>query len=287
MRGAGSLAHEWWHGLDDYLGHLSDGKKYLSESTRKYVLFDKLLDTIKYKPETPEQAAMRTEKQRAQMIKNAEYYLDAQLLYCMRQYGDDQTKAEYTQLKAAFLGGAPDALEQLSAFKKRLSGHIIPKSEREYLAGIQHILKLKASEKLTVGHVETEYYRNSQRMDQVCEKNGGYWSSNTEMTARAFATYVMDKLPFHSDYLVGHAECAMTFITDKNGDTSVLKAYPQGEERAAINAVFDEIIVDLKHRHILTEEIRPQLGSASPTIYNQEDGQLQLSTHSKDFNRER
>lgn len=38
---------------------------------------------------------------------------------------------------------------------------------------------------------------------------------------------------------------------DKSGETEVLKAYPQGEERRAINAVFDEIVADLKLQHTL------------------------------------
>lgn len=33
---------------------------------------------------------------------------------------------------------------------------------------------------------------------------------------------------------------------------AVLKAFPEGEERKAINAVFDEIVADLKQERILT-----------------------------------
>lgn len=39
---------------------------------------------------------------------------------------------------------------------------------------------------------------------------------------------------------------------DKDGKMEVLKAYPEGEERRAINAVFDEIVADLKREQILT-----------------------------------
>ena len=60
MHGAGSLAHEWWHGLDDYLGTKMGAKGMLSEQPRLYAPFQKLIDTMKYKPETPEQAAKRT-----------------------------------------------------------------------------------------------------------------------------------------------------------------------------------------------------------------------------------
>ena len=66
------------------------------------------------------------------------------------------------------------------------------------------------------------------------------------MTARAFACYVMDKLSGESDYLVGHAESAVTFIAGRDGELEILKAFPEGEEREAINAVFDEIVTEMK-----------------------------------------
>ena len=72
------------------------------------------------------------------------------------------------------------------------------------------------------------------------------------MTARAFACYIKDKLPYNSDYLAGHADCAVTLVSDKDGKMDVLKAFPEGEERRAINAAFDEIVADLKREQILT-----------------------------------
>ena len=81
---------------------------------------------------------------------------------------------------------------------------------------------------------------------------GGYGDSNVEMTARAFACYIKDKLPYTSDYLAGHADCALTLVSGKDGEMEVLKAFPVGEERRAINAVFDEIIQDLKREQLLT-----------------------------------
>ena len=104
-------------------------------------------------------------------------------------------------------------------------------------------------------------------------KGRGYWDSNTEMTARAFACYVMDKLPGDSDYLVGHAESAMTFVAGRNGEPEILKAFPEGEERKAINAVFDEIVAELKREQILTHsnETLP-LGAQALA----ENGQLSL-----------
>lgn len=146
-------------------------------------------------------------------------------------------------------------MEKISALKKQTAGRVIPKSERERLESFERILHGMQEQKTPqIGRTETDYYRNSVKMGKECEKDGGYWDSNVEMTARAFACYIKDKLPYTSDYLAGHAECAMTLVTDKSGNTELLRAYPQGEERKAINAVFDEIVADLKLQHLLTHE---------------------------------
>ena len=52
-----------------------------------------------------------------------------------------------------------------------------------------------------------------------------------------------------------HKECTgqiPTLVSGKDGEMEVLKAFPVGEERRAINAVFDEIIQDLKREQLLT-----------------------------------
>ena len=59
MNGAGSLAHEWWHALDDYLGGIKNAGCLLSERSWKYEPMKKLVEAIKSKPETLEQAKAR------------------------------------------------------------------------------------------------------------------------------------------------------------------------------------------------------------------------------------
>ena len=133
----------------------------------------------------------------------------------------------YAVLREAFLSGETGSVEQISAFKKSVTGRVIPKSERERLEVFEHMLSgMQAQEAPQIGRVETDFYRNSVRMGKECEKDGGYWDSNTEMTARAFACYIKDKLPYSSDYLAGHADCAVAFVTDKSGELEVLKAFP-------------------------------------------------------------
>lgn len=255
MHGAGSLAHEWWHGFDDYLGSQMGAKNFLSEQPRLYPLFQKLVDTMKYKAETPEQAAKRTESQDERTRKNAVGWLDSAVLSSLKRYGGEEHVEVYAVLREAFLAGEAGSVEQISALRKSVTGHVIPKSERDRLEVFERMLVgMKERETPQIGRTETEYYHNSVQMGKECEKDGGYWESNVEMTARAFACYVMDKLPYRSDYLAGHAECAVTLIPGKDGNMEVLKAYPQGAERQAINAVFDEIVADLKLQHTLTHE---------------------------------
>jgi len=271
MHGAGSLAHEWWHGFDDYLGTKMGANGMLSEQPRLYAPFQKLIDTMKYKPETPEQAEARTEAQTERTRKNAASWLDSAVLGSLKRHGNEAQMETYAVLREAFLSGETGSVEQISAFKKSVTGRVIPKSERERLEIFEHMLSgMQAQEAPQIGRVETDFYRNSVRMGKECEKDGGYWDSNTEMTARAFACYIRDKLPYSSDYLAGHADCAVAFVTDKSGELEVLKAFPEGEERKAINAVFDEIVADLKREQILTHSDETLPLPAQPLAENEQ-----------------
>ena len=261
MHGAGSLAHEWWHGLDDYLGVKMGAKGFLSEHSHLYEPFKKLIETMKYKPETPEQAAARTEAQTERIRKNAASWLDSAVLAPLKRAANDEMHMEaYAVLREEFLSGVPGSVEQLSDFKKSVTGRVIPKSERDRLEIFERMLSgMQDQEPPQIGRVETDFYKNSVRMGKECEKDGGYWESNTEMTARAFACYIKDKLsPEISDYLAGHADSAAAFVTGKDGKMEILKAFPEGEERKAINAVFDEVFADLKRQHFLTHSDHPQ-----------------------------
>ena len=111
---------------------------------------------------------------------------------------------------------------------------------------------MQAQEDPQIGRTETDFYRNSVRMGKECEKDGGYWDSNVEMTARAFACYIKDKLPYTSDYLAGHADCALTLVSGKDGEMEVLKAFPVGKNAVRSTLFFDEIIQDLKREQLLT-----------------------------------
>lgn len=121
--------------------------------------------------------------------------------------------------------------------------------------------------------IYTEFYTNSVKFDGQYTKHGqGYWASDCELFARAFACYLSDKLKEkgdRNDYLNGTCD---TFVSmDKNGKW--IFAYPKGKERLRINKAFDELINELKEIGILSprkekKEDVPAAYTAAP------DGQL-------------
>ena len=115
----------------------------------------------------------------------------------------------------------------------------------EWFHALSHYLKVKGVKKYlhdvtdTMKHDKdrnvSNYFKKSQEADRSYIKEAhGYWASDEEMLARAFACYVKDRLEdigMQSDYLCGHAE-----VTVK----------PEGEERKKINAEFDRMFVRLR-----------------------------------------
>ena len=259
MRGAGSLAHEWWHGLDDFMGQKFGAKGLLSENPSKHPLMKKLVDTIRYKPETLEQATERTNKETARHRRNAESWLPSAIGNSIERSGNENAAVTYESLKTAFLAGEVGIVEKMSALKKEITGRVIPKEERDRLEIFESILHDDAQRsEPVIGKVASDYLTAAKKIGEVYDKDGGYWDSDVELTARAFATYVVDKLPGDSDYLVGHAESGIAIVPDKEGNMEIVRAYPTGNERIAINAVFDELVDELKREGILTHDDRPQ-----------------------------
>jgi len=250
MRGAGSLAHEWWHGLDDYLGtkiFCNDG--FMSEHARKYPVFKNLLDVIKYKPETLEQAIEQTKKRNERLKNNADRCLKVTVSRILQN--NEETLPEFEKLRQGFLNGEAGNIEKISVMQKSIVGRVIPKEVRTQLENFERCLGLIDPAQPKIGKVQTDYFRHSEKIGEIYGKDGGYWESDVELTARAFATYIMDKLGRKSDYLMGHAECAIGIYEDKFGEKQILRAYPLGEERVAINKAFDDVIAELKREKYL------------------------------------
>jgi len=83
--------------------------------------------------------------------------------------------------------------------------------------------------------IATDYLKNAKDIDSY--RSSDYWSIPEEMTARAFESYIYDKLNSgkkRSDYLVYGVE-------NKYYASLNMKPYPEGEERTLFNQSFDAL----------------------------------------------
>lgn len=271
MNGAGSLSHEWWHALDDYIGggtgeFATDGPYRLKNENIKNAVAN-LVNTMRYTTESQSEIEQRVTKLNEQRNAQVKRTIDA--LFPGVENGQKQVTAEqkrrFDKLRNELTSynGLEDnnlsmtryqdvqtKIEQLSILRKTIFNRVINSDMRKDLL---NNIYYRPTQRNTSGK-QTRFYETSRQFDNYCQKQGGYWSSATEMSARAFATYLLDKSAatnVHNDYLSAHAE--IHFVT--KGD-DILYGFPVGEERQAINKAFDELFDVLKAENVLDADTR-------------------------------
>lgn len=276
MHGAGSLAHEWAHALDDILGkelgfssRSSVTNAFMTENTHKPTVpqsLKALVDSMRYKTVLDEDIVARQKADVEDYTKRLKGAVEN--LFPKHSMSDSQLKKlqilcdAYIQnakgcldsyATCVWTGDGNKDIDALSAFKKELTGHGMPKQERIDFAHYQNNLRDRLEKVGTEKRVRTDFYENSIRFDKRHSKTDhGYWQSTVEMFARAFACYVRDKVEGNSDYLVGHSESAVAWVANPRTDElELIKAIPEGDERATLNRCFDELIVELKDKGLL------------------------------------
>lgn len=276
MHGAGSLAHEWWHALDDYVARrlkITSGftteeiaKSYKTKEGKTYAAFKKLVDVMKYRTETSAEAEKRQEQIRARDLARVKYNLnnwfkwfeegansDNLNHYGLKKKPTDTDVKKYNDIVSAMVeSGDIKYVSELDELHKSVYGRQIPRgggrfaSEYDIFSVVVNSLKTNSETKL--GKNITDFYSDSRKMDEVCAKYGhDYWESEIEMSARAFACYISDVTSKGNDYLSGHSDNMSS--VDNNGNT--IYAYPRGDERVTINSAFDELFAALKDDSIM------------------------------------
>lgn len=157
---------------------------------------------------------------------------------------------------------SPVVVEMRDLYKAK-HGHVYQISA---LKGLQSNLESLAFQKQSAGHqeaiagnapvvgglrsVSTDYARNAALLD---EKKGGkrYWSTRREMFARAFDSFVADRLACE-----GAKNSYLSFGVRATDDV------PVGSERQVINAAFDSLIGEFMVRDA---ELGPALFSVGPS----------------------
>lgn len=276
MNGAGSLAHEWWHAFEDYISgdtnqsEMSSNFSKLPKNTRAAAT--ELVNTMLYRDGTVEENALASQKQADRYQQRLKYYLDNNFAalngkmsketmqnYVNQKYykrmateADFKRFAELTeqarkgdaQALAKFYDNKRSVVDDLSDLKKEITGKGLAKEDRLALAHAVQDAGLTPDVKVKE---KTEYYKDALKISATHSKDDGYWESNCEMLARAFASYITDKTAKSNDYLSGHSEGAVL------ADGTVAYIMPRGEERTRINAAFDKLFAAAKEDGLIHE----------------------------------
>lgn len=288
MKGAGSLAHEFFHGIDNIIAknegvkQTSWREQYATANTKtekdtlgaKFPALVKLYDVIHNTPMTKkdldelleEKIKEITEKlnkdirglvwRNKENLSNPDAY-DKYIDYCQSLYkkalnGEELRTFEIGRRNSKYVID-PEIVKTLKDFHKEIGEGANIERNIDYLiqqidcaASSVNYQKEQVEKGDSVLKKETDFYARAKKMDTIFTKMGhGYWQSDIELSARAFACYVEDKLAekgIKNDYL-----CRPTYNDEGEKDISI----PHGEERKRINAAFDEVIQELKDKNIL------------------------------------
>lgn len=303
LHGAGCLAHELGHALDDSLGKLVNAPrdKFLSDVVsghpNKETLdklppaFADIMKMMKYKTVSLTQDEAEKIKQckldfsekvirrwadSLQIGKDCETkdLKWERLVNNLLESANDVTGLEYISLHRGSGESVYMPLEELSKYRKSLCGYGILKADKQevvrHLRNYQTIKETPIEEFMRGKTEPSEYYKGSKAFDQIYSRCGaGYWSSEKEMFARAWDCYIEDKLKaagLRSDYLTSHASA----YKYPGPDGTMVYAIPVGEERKALDAKFDELLQQAKERGIfheaeVTQENERQVEEVVPT----------------------
>ena len=273
MKGAGSLAHEWWHAFEDYASgdthqaSMESDFRQMPQKTREAAI--NLVNAIRYRDATVEEKNLV----RQHNYEMATRYLDSVLDQEFNLFGDKLTAEEkqkrvkvygykrvptdaeieqFASLRERAASGDSTVIDELSNLRKEVYGRVIPKETRDTIFGAIARIKTATDSAVEIRlHKNTKFYDDAIALGKALSKDGGYWESTSEMLARSFAAYIGDKTGRGNDYLTGHAYGGVTL---NNGKTVYI--CPMGEERVKINAAFDALFAAAKEDGLISSATR-------------------------------
>ena len=238
FRGAGTLAHEWGHFLDNIMAEVHGGATTAGRGS-----FASEADGLwngHHGTMAPELGSAFRDLHRAMRL------------------ADPATAAENRKKRDARLAELRKSADEVA---KRINEHFMRSKGREGEAERapmrdEHAALRKEFNALSKMPTTSSNYAAHAHV--MSGGKAGYWSEGTEMFARAFEAYVQDKIEGagkRNSYLVdgtrkGYAR------TSPMPDGSPAQPYPQGEERARINVAFDHLMEVLRSGGHLEKALR-------------------------------
>lgn len=240
MKGGGSLGHEWFHAIDNILGEvlnidgatganvfLTDDSTILGDGPL-HSAFSELRDAMKKGDTRSPEAFKITQKD-----------IDLAVLN-IKPNSRNPFVAKVIDSNAVDAILAVDDRFGTSYSGKRRKNH---DQWRRIVVAYYNQDKAGQTVMLDTGEPVSSFYAESKLLD--AGKSKPYWSTTLEMAARAFQAYLEDSLQDQdrrNDYLSFGAN------NDLYGGNH--KAYPAGEERKRINAVFKHLFATIKDQKV-------------------------------------
>jgi hypothetical protein len=215
--GGGCAAHEWGHALDNILAEAIVGEKGKTE----------YLSSIPTIPQGV--SASHT------AVVNA--FVNVMNTIKRGSGTNEQRVAELSTMRST-MAVLRKTYYELPSDYKNPTGEIAKKKEQARLAlndSIREYNKIARDK-------STKYYR-------AAEILGVYWKRPTELFARAFESYVEDKLEETgraSTYLVSGTKVKYGTKIQVKGVEREIEPYPQGEERKAFNKAIENLMVAIR-----------------------------------------
>lgn len=256
IRGGGSMAHEWAHAMDHYFGELDKPDAYTTQArgASGWYSEDQYNGVPRRRMERVGNEWKNVEKMR---LDNLRPEMAAAFDEVMRALFQKQiTKAEMVRSHELDLERTEAlARSEQDAEMKAMYQNMV-QNKREAL----NELRNDPEGKLYAGRGRSDYAQQAQALSG--KSVDGYWVRPTEMFARAFESWVFDKVTAmgaRSDYLVHGVEEDRFAGGGYKGNP-----YPTGEERARINAAFDKLAATIKTKE--TEKGVAMFSSADSTL---------------------
>ncbi len=283
MNGAGSLAHEWGHALDNHLG---EGKGYLSEAPKggamtnlagrlhkRFARPDEILEKATTKARRGLDYARSWFQNQPQEVRakifdvlEAEYARADALFYEEARCKIEALKGQPNFANAGFdhagAVGFTRPVELTDEVCKTLRGHCtvrlnkkskdqIEANVRFMMSNLAKVVTVRAAEDLGVvlpktfrGRGNSEPSMFLQQAEKLDEtRSSPYWATTRELFARAMASYVSDKVEE-----AGGRSDYLVYGADEQryADHPVGNPNPTGEDRRELVEYFDALIAEYR-----------------------------------------
>ena len=278
--GAGSLAREWAHALDYYIGKSCrlgvtgtevpvSGCPGLKGVPTSVTALLRGLSSKRERLTPEEQLKVMKENHDSEVRREEGWCREIIEQVTPKNLTEEQQKAWNQAVQEVYdtrygatldmyvLNNYPNrAIEELSRVHKEITGHVIPKDKKRRInycfASLNRTEQLPADFRRVQWKEEhTKFFRDSWELhERYARTVHGRHCDNCEQMARAFECYVADKLEQEgnqSQYLTAHS--GDVIFVKENGDR--VYGGPAGREREEINQKFDRMFEELKGMEIL------------------------------------